>query len=117
MEKNAATALAAIGRANLALGEQWLEISAAAVGHAQRMHRAAFQSFYTGPLFAAPAVMASGASAAMHELGTAGMLQQWMSARETLELLSNGLPTLVAEYAGDMNSIAPMRDVDVDKRD
>jgi hypothetical protein len=61
--------------------------------------------------------MASGASAAVRDVRAGGMLEQWVGARETFELLSNGLPSLVAEYAGDMNSIAPMRDIDLDIRD
>jgi hypothetical protein len=41
MDKNATTALAAIGRANLALGEQWLELSAWALGPKPGLHRIA----------------------------------------------------------------------------
>jgi hypothetical protein len=48
MDKNAATALVAIGGANLALGERWLEISAWALESAHRMNRAAFETFCEG---------------------------------------------------------------------
>jgi len=113
MDKNATTALAAIGRANLALGEQWLEVSAWALGHAYRMNRAAFETFYEGPFFAAHAMMASGASTTMRDLRAAGMLEQCAGASETFELLASGLPSLMAEHAGDMNSIAATRDIDL----
>ena len=111
METNEA-ALAAIGRANLAVGQQWLEISAWALGHAHRMNRLAFETFCEQPFFAAQAVMASAGSAAMRDVP--GVLEQWAHARETFEFLSSGLPTLVAEYAGDMSSIVPLREIDLD---
>lgn len=104
MYKTTAIALAAIGRANFALGEQWLEISAWAFGRAHGMNLAAFEAFCGRPLFAAHAAMASGTRAALRNVPHGGVVQQWARAEETFNLLATGLPCLVAEYAGDMDA-------------
>jgi hypothetical protein len=109
MYKNSATALAPIDSANLALGKQWLDISAWVLEYAQRMNRAAFETFYAGPLFAAQAALAS--TAAMRD-PRGGVVGRWVGAGETFKLLSHGLPGLVAEYAGDMSEMAAIGDSD-----
>lgn len=102
MRANAVTALAAVGRANVALCERWLDFSFRSVEHAHRLSLAAFEVFCERPLAKAQVAAVKTTSAALRDFG--GELTGPVArAAEVLSLLSLGLPGLVAEYAGDLS--------------
>ena len=64
MHTSAVTALAAVGRVNVALCERWLDFSFRSVEHAQRLSLAAFEVFCERPLVTAQVAAVKTASAA-----------------------------------------------------
>jgi hypothetical protein len=109
MHANAVTALAAIGRANVALCQRWLDFSVRSVEQAHRLSHAAFEVFCERSLAAAQMAAVKTASAVLRGVG-GEMSGPVAPGVEVLRLLSRGLPGLVAEYAGDLSPVSESGD-------
>lgn len=109
MHTSAVTALAAVGRVNVALCERWLDFSFRSVEHAQRLSLAAFEVFCERPLVTAQVAAVKTASAALRDFG-GELTAPVAGGAEMLSLLSRGLPGLVAEYAGDLRPVSESGD-------
>ena len=100
----ASAALAAIGRANMALCEQCLGISLRTFARAYRLNVAAFEAFCARPFAAAQAAV-MGSSAGAQSVSSVDVVEHWARTGEICGALFVGLPGLVAEYAADMSAI------------
>jgi hypothetical protein len=109
MRANVVTALAAVGRANVALCERWLDYSFRSVEHAHRLSLAAFGAFCERPWATAQVAAVKTASAALHDF-VGEMTGPVARGAEVLSVLSRGLPGLVAEYAGDLSPVSESDD-------
>jgi len=105
MHASAATALAAVAHANVSLCAHWLDFSFRSVEHVHRLNLTAFEAFYERPLAAAQGVAMKTAAAALRDFG-GEMTGPLAGGAELLNLLSSGLPGLVAQYAGDLSPVA-----------
>jgi hypothetical protein len=106
---NATAALATIGRANLALCEHWIRASIWTFEHMHQLAHAALVAFAQRPLAATNAITVHAGIAATRDAGELKSAGGSARHAEVWELLSDGLPCLVAEYARDMDSLADTR--------
>jgi hypothetical protein len=108
MSASAIAAFAAIGYANLVFCKQWIRVSAWTFEHAHQVTQDAFEAFVERPL-AATQVIAVRAAAAARSICESESAGSWAVHAELFGPLPHRLPCLVAEYAGDMDSIAETR--------
>jgi len=102
MTASAMAALAAIGRANLALSRNWIEFSIRSFALGHEALQMGFEAFLERPVAATQVAMAQAAAAATRDVTPPESDRGGVDGAGVYGPLAQGLSCLVADYAHDM---------------